>query len=320
MKILITGGAGYIGSHAVYYLQKLGYIPIIVDNLSRGDKRLIPNNVNFYNININETYRISQILIKENIDAVIHFAAYADVGESVKNPLMYYQNNFVGTLSLLQAMNYSGVDKLIFSSTCATYGQPNNIPVTESEIQSPINPYGKSKYFIEQAIQDNVNSGSGLNAIILRYFNVAGYSKNIPLIKRKVPETRLIPLAIASTLGLHPKLIIFGDDYNTPDGTCVRDYIDVRDLVNAHIKALESNKIGYNVYNLGIGKGFSVKEVINSVSRVTGKNCNYIVGDPREGDPAIIYSSNEKIIDELNWKPNYTNLDEIVASYYEKLK
>jgi UDP-glucose-4-epimerase GalE len=254
---------------------------------------------------------------KSQVEAVIHFAAFAYVGESVEKPLKYYDNNVVGSIRLLQAMVEVGVKKLVFSSTCAVYGEPESVPIGEESAKQPVSPYGKSKLMVEHILEDCA-SADGLGSVALRYFNVAGADADGELGEDHRPETHLIPLAVAAALGKREELQLFGEDYSTPDGTCIRDYIHVDDLARAHIAALDSvEESRFLPLNLGIGKGFSVREVISAVERVSGKKVPLRVVSRRPGDPPALFAAPEKAMKLLGWKPQFTELDEIVRTAYE---
>lgn len=315
MTVLVTGGAGYIGSHAVKQLIRAGHNPIVADNLYRGNRKSVPKGVPFYECDLLQTSQLISILKEHAVSEVMHFAALAYVGESVSDPLHYYRNNVAGTGSLLEAMLAAGVRRLVFSSTCATYGEPETLPITEVTPQQPINPYGHSKLMVEWILRDLVATGDGWAVTALRYFNVAGSSRDGSIGEDHHPETHLIPLVLQTALEQRPEITIFGNDYDTPDGTCIRDYVHVEDLCAAHLLALEHlvpNE--FQFYNLGIGRGFSVQEVIESARRVTGKKIPTALGDRRAGDPPILYADASKIRDQLGWKPEYENLDEIIQT------
>ncbi len=316
MKFLITGGAGYIGSHIVRQLMERNYDLIIIDNLSRGHKEAIPSDVVFEEVDLLDYQKLNQTIKKYKIDAVIHFAAFAYVGESVENPELYYTNNVLGSYNLLQSLIENNINKIVFSSTCSLYGNPENIPITENESIKLINPYAKTKYFIEQ-IMDDFEIAFGMKYISLRYFNAAGASLDGSIGESHNPEPHLIPLVLYTALEKREKVFIFGDDYQTDDGTCIRDYIHVVDLAEAHIKALEyliqNNKS--EIINLGTGKGNSVKEVIAVAEKVTNKKINYEITSRRAGDPAILLADSKKAKQLLGWQPKY-NLEDILRTAY----
>lgn len=311
-NILVVGGAGYIGSHTVRHLQDQGYNCIVFDNLVYGHRESI--NVNhFIEGDLADKAAIQKVFDQYAIDAVVHFAAYAYVGESVKEPQKYYFNNVVGTLNLLQVMLTNNVKNIVFSSTCATYGEPQYTPIDEQHPQQPINPYGTTKLIIEKTLAD-YHKAYGLKYIALRYFNAAGASADGKIGESHSPETHLIPLVLKAIKGENANIKVFGTDYDTDDGTCVRDYIHVEDLASAHRLALE-NLDNYNGYlNLGTGVGTSVKEVIEAAESVSGKVCPVEYADRREGDPAKLYAANTKAIDILGWQPKYTHIRDIIQT------
>src|SRR5438132_5901047 len=313
MRILVTGGAGYIGSHAVRLFLARGHDVWVVDNLSYGHRAAVPAE-RLVVADLNESHRLDQVLLERRIDAVVHFAAYAYVGESVTDPAKYYQNNLVNTLNLMECLRRHRVARFVFSSTCATYGTPHTVPITEDESQKPINPYGQTKLTVERALADYAQA-YGWGYAALRYFNASGASPDGAIGEDHTPETHLIPLVIQAAMGQRPHIEIFGTDYHTPDGTCIRDYIHVDDLAEAHLLALEKLQPGSELkYNLGIGKGYSVREVIRVVEEVTGKKVPVKEGPRRAGDPPVLVASSEKIQEELGWKPHYTELRRIVET------
>jgi len=313
-NILVTGGAGYIGSHACKALTQAGYIPISYDNLVYGHESAVkwgPLETG----DINDRDRLDEVIDQYRPAAVMHFAAYAYVGESVENPGKYYRNNVLGTLTLLEAMRDSGIDKLIFSSTCATYGVPQIVPITEDHPQAPINPYGSSKLMIERMLND-FDIAHKMRSISLRYFNAAGADPDSEIGEDHDPETHLIPLVLDAAMGKRPHITIYGTDYDTEDGTCVRDYIHVTDLADAHVLALKALEegAGTTAYNLGNGKGFSVKEVIEVAENVTGKKIPVQVGERRVGDPPRLVGDAGQISAALHWTPRFTDLESIIGS------
>lgn len=315
MKVLVTGGAGYIGSQTCKVLKQNGHDPVVYDNLSRGHSWAIKWGP-LVKGHLSETERIVKTIQEHKIEAVIHFAAYAYVGESVEFPEMYYENNFGGSLSLLKALQKTGIKNLVFSSTCATYGIPKTSLISEDQTQNPINPYGRSKLMVEKMLQDCAIAW-GLNACALRYFNAAGADLDGDLGEAHNPETHLIPLVISAGLGKTPPVKIFGNDYDTQDGTCVRDYIHVQDLAAGHLRALEKiiNKpTGFEAYNLGTGKGHSVKEVISKVSAHLGKEVPHEYAPRRHGDPPSLVADVQKSKSILNWQAQYSDLDTIIKS------
>lgn len=315
-NILVLGGAGYIGSHAVKKLLIKGYNPIVVDNLVYGHREAVLAK-EFYQIDIGNKIELNAVFKKHKIDAVVHFAAYTYVGESVTNPKKYYNNNLINTINVLDCMIENDVKNIVFSSTCATYGNPEYSPLDEKHIQSPINPYGWTKYMVEK-VMDDYDRAYGLKSICLRYFNAAGADKDGQLAEKHNPETHLIPLVLQTALGQREFINVFGNDYDTPDGTCIRDYIHVEDLADAHILAIEKlfeEKKSYRI-NLGTGIGTSVNEIIQSAQRVTGKEIPVLYVDRRDGDPAKLVASNEYAQEVLYWIPKYVNIDDIVKSAY----
>ncbi|MEO0514848.1 MAG: UDP-glucose 4-epimerase GalE [Planctomycetota bacterium] len=317
MNVLVTGGAGYIGSHAVRALLAAGHTPVVLDVLDRGNKQSVPKGVELIVADLASVpiTKLVSHLSNHNIDAVLHFAALAYVGESVHEPIRYYQNNTFGSLRLLQAMNSAGVNRLVFSSTCATYGEPDVLPITEDTPQRPINPYGRSKLMVEQIIEDYAAVNPAFAHARLRYFNVAGCSEDGSVGEDHRPETHLIPNAILAALGKGEPLTIHGNDYDTPDGTCVRDYVHVEDLVDAHLTVMNSLEPGdARIYNLGTGRGSSVQEIIDAVETATGEKVPRTVGPRREGDPPTLYADASKIEKELGWSPKRTELADTVAS------
>ncbi|MGV2827693.1 UDP-glucose 4-epimerase GalE [Myxosarcina sp. GI1(2024)] len=313
--ILVTGGAGYIGSHTVEALQSNGYIPIVLDNLVYGHQELVEAlQAKLIVGDISDRALLSQIFETYPIAAVMHFAAYAYVGESVKDPAKYYRNNVAGTLTLLEAMIAASVKKIVFSSTCATYGIPSVVPITEDCPQNPINPYGTSKLTIEKILAD-FEPAYDLKSIIFRYFNAAGAHPEGILGEDHFPETHLIPLVLLTALGKRDSISIFGTDYPTSDGTCVRDYIHVSDLAKAHVLGLNYllQEEQSQIFNLGNGMGFSVKQVIETAREVTQKPIKAIECDRRPGDPAVLISSSDKAKKLLNWQTKYPNIKDMVT-------
>jgi UDP-glucose-4-epimerase GalE len=311
-KILVTGGAGYIGSHTRYLLEQRGYSVIVVDNLSRGHREAAPENT-LHVLDIHEKDKVAALLESERIDAVIHFAAYIAVGESTRQPELYFSNNVCGSLSLFEAMLEAGVNKVVFSSTAAAYGIPAKTPITEDQAIAPINPYGETKVMVEKILSwlDRYREFRGIS---LRYFNACGAEPEADLGELHDPETHLIPLILRAVLTGKP-VTIFGDDYPTPDGTCIRDYIHVSDLAEAHIHALEHLLEGgaSNVFNVGTGSGHSVKEVLTAVETVTGRKVPYTMGPRREGDPPSLVADSRKLQETLGWHPKRAELDLIVS-------
>jgi UDP-glucose 4-epimerase len=315
-KILVTGGAGYIGSHTILMLKQLGYEIIVLDNLVYGHQDLVENilRVELVVGDVGDRALLDQLFKIHSIDAVIHFAAYAYVGESTSNPAKYYRNNVVNTLTLLEAMVAADVKRIVFSSTCASYGIPSCIPVPEEHPQNPINPYGASKLMVERILAD-FDHAYQLKSVCLRYFNAAGADPEGRLGEDHSPETHIIPLVLQVALGIRESVSVFGTDYATPDGTCIRDYIHVMDLASAHILSLKyllSDGMS-DVFNLGNGQGFSVKQVIETAERVTGKSIAVIECDRRPGDPPVLVGSGEKARRVLGWRPQYGDLETILT-------
>lgn len=317
MNILVTGGAGYIGSHVVKYLIQNNHNVIVVDNLSRGHKEAIHPKAEFINCDLRSYNELYKSLQNIKVDAVIHFAAFAYVGESVENPEIYYDNNVLGSLNLINAIKNIGVKYFVFSSTCSVYGNPEKVPISETESIKPINPYAKSKKAIEFVLED-YSVAYDLKYVALRYFNAAGCDFEGELGESHDPETHLIPLVLETALGKREKIKVFGNDYNTPDGTCIRDYIHVNDLADAHLKALEFLVNGGNstVINLGTGVGNSVLEIIQNAEKITGKKIPLEIVGRRPGDPDILVADNTKAKNLLNWNPKH-NLDEIISSAWK---
>lgn len=318
--ILVTGGAGYIGSHAVLALKLAGYDLVILDNLVYGHQELVEKVLQVKLIvgDTNDRSLLDRLFATHNITAVMHFSAYAYVGESVTDPAKYYRNNVVGTLTLLEAMLAAGVNKFVFSSTCATYGVPNKIPLTEDHPQNPINPYGATKLMVERILSD-FDAAYNLKSVSFRYFNAAGADPNGLLGEDHNPETHLIPLVLLTALGKRDSISIFGTDYDTPDGTCIRDYIHVNDLASAHILGLEYLLNGgkSDFFNLGNGGGFSVKEVIEMARKITGREIKALECDRRPGDPPILVGSSEKARKILGWVPEYPDLNNIISHSWQ---
>ena len=318
--ILVTGGAGYIGSHAVYTLQKSGYEVLVLDNLSYGHPELIQDQLNVELIvgDTSDRPLLDEIFSSRNIAAVMHFAAFIAVGESVTDPASYYRNNVVGTLTLLEAMVAAKIDKFVFSSTCAIYGEPQEIPMTETHPQNPLSPYATSKWMVEQLLSD-FDRAYGLKSVIFRYFNASGAHPEGILGEDHSPETHLIPLALLTALQHRQSLFIFGTDYPTPDGTALRDYIHVCDLADAHERGLHYLLAGGESakFNLGNGNGYSVREVIETARQVTGLDIPVEERDRREGDAPILIGSSAKAKEILGWEPQYADLKTIVIHAWQ---
>jgi UDP-glucose 4-epimerase len=315
-KILVTGGAGYIGSHTRYFLQKHGHSVIVADDLSRGHREAVPHDI-LFRLDIHETDALARLITHERVDAVIHFAAYIAVGESTQAPELYFANNVGGSLSLLQAMLRSDVKCVVFSSTAAAYGVPAQVPITEDQPYAPINPYGESKVMVEKMLEW-LDRYRDLRSVRLRYFNACGAEPDAGLGERHEPETHLIPLMLRAIQTGKP-VTLFGNDYPTPDGTCIRDYIHVSDLAEAHIVSVEHLLNGgkSDVFNVGTGSGHSVKEVLSAVERVTGTKVPHTIGPRRDGDPPSLIADSQKLQSSLGWRPIRADLDRIVADAWQ---
>lgn len=336
MNILVTGGAGYIGGHAVQRLLRDGHSVVVIDNLFRGHQTIIdllrtvpgvaPDRLVFHKGDVADRVLVESLLKKHRIDTVLHFAARAYVRESMDQPLAYYRANTAAAVSLLEACDGAGVTRFIFSSTCATYGEPppGEIPIKETCPQRPINPYGWSKLFIERMILDYAavaeRRGRPFGAAMLRYFNVAGCDRSGLLGEDHIPETHLIPIILQVIQGKREALTIFGTDYDTPDGTCIRDYMHVEDLVDAHVsvmRALDPTKNEVRAYNLGTGRGHSIREIISAVERVTGRTVAANDGPRHPGDPPTLYCDPSLIERDIGWRASITSIDDIVATAWE---
>lgn len=315
MAILVLGGAGYIGSHTALELVKAGNEVVIADNLVTGYRKAIPEGAKFYEGDLRDSDFLDNLFHQEKIDAVIHFAAYSLVGESVTNPLKYYDNNLYGTKVLLEAMVKNNVCKIVFSSTAATYGEPENIPILESDRTCPTNPYGETKLAMEKMFKWTAEA-HGLRYVSLRYFNACGADESGTIGEAHNPESHLIPLILQVPNGKRETISIYGTDYDTPDGTCIRDYIHVTDLAQAHILAVQylNNGGESDIFNLGNGVGYSVREVIETARKVTGHPIPATETSRRAGDPARLVASSEKAKSVLGWKPVHDSLEEIIAS------
>lgn len=318
MNVLVVGGAGYIGSHCVRQLIAADHKPVVLDNLVYGHRAAVPEDVPFYPTNLGNEKEVGKIIRKEKIELVMHFAAYAYVGESVTDPLKYYFNNVAATLHLLRCMIGSGVKKFVFSSTCATYGVPEKMPLVETMPQAPINPYGQTKLDVENILKALAHA-NGLSFAAFRYFNAAGAAEDGAIGEHHDPETHLIPLAIDAATGARPPLQVFGNDYPTPDGTCLRDYVHVDDLSRAHIAVFDQLATPGTAlfYNLGTGTPTSVLEVIRAVEKVTGKTVPHTFAPRRAGDPPALYADSTKAKTELNWTPKFTTIEPIVATAWQ---
>jgi UDP-glucose 4-epimerase len=314
-RILVTGGAGYVGSVCVANLKDRGYQVLVYDNLSTGHRAAVREGVTLEVADLSDTGRLSGVMSSFRPDFVMHFAASALLGESMSKPLDYYANNVSNGHNLLRAMVDHDVKALVFSSTCAIYGEPERMPMTENDPRRPINPYGRSKLAFEHLLED-CDAAYGLKSVCLRYFNAAGAAAGLG--EDHDPETHLIPNVLKSVLGLGGQLVVFGDDYPTPDGTCVRDYVHIADIADAHEKALGLLRGGVSEkINLGNGKGFSVLDVIRTAEEVTGKSVHYTVSERRPGDPAVLVASADKADRVLGWRPAYASLGSIIESAWK---
>lgn len=314
MAVLVTGGAGYIGSHTVAELLDAKEEVIVLDNLEKGHKEAISGG-KFIQADLRNIDEIRRVLKENEIEAVIHFAAYIEVGESVLNPLKYYNNNVIASLNLLSAMQEAGVNKIVFSSTAATYGIPESIPIKESDKTVPINPYGETKLTVEKLLKWADNA-YGIKYAVLRYFNACGAHVSGKIGEAHSPESHLIPIILQVAQGKRDEIMIFGNDYKTKDGTCVRDYVHVSDLAQAHVLALKNLRKGVqsDIFNLGNGTGFSNREVVEAARAVTGKAIKATDAPRRPGDPDTLVASAEKAINELGWKPKYNDLNKIIET------
>jgi len=316
MSLLIVGGAGYIGSVTSHLLVRNGFQVIVLDNLSRGHRAALPDQSEFIQGDLGDKELVKEICRSKQVEAALHFAAFTEVGESVRNPSKYFENNSVRTKFLLDALVESGVDRFIFSSTAATYGEPHEIPITENHPKQPTNPYGWSKLFVEQ-ILDSYKTAYGLRSVIFRYFNAAGAYAGLG--EAHKPESHLLPIVLQVPLGQRESLSVFGTDWDTPDGTCVRDYIHIADLGDAHLKGVELLADGSEgeVFNLGNGEGHSVLQVVQAARKVTGHPIPTVESPRRPGDPARLVASSAKARKELGWAPKIPDLEEIVRSAWD---
>ncbi len=318
--ILVTGGAGYIGSHAVLALQRAGYSVIVLDNLEYGHRELVEDilKVELVVGDISDRTILDKLFATHNIAAVIHLAAYIAVGESVSDPAKYYRNNVSGTLTLLEAMVAAEVTKIVFASTCSIFGMPKQVPMTEDHPQDPINPYATTKWMVERMLAD-FDRAYDLRSVVFRFFNASGANPDGLIGEDHNPETHLIPLVLLTALGKRSSISIFGTDYPTSDGTCLRDYIHVSDLANAHVLGLEYLLEGgkSEVFNLGNGNGFSVREVIETATQVSGGDIKVVECDRRPGDPPILVGSSDKAREILGWYPQYPDLSKIVSDAWQ---
>jgi UDP-glucose 4-epimerase len=317
VKIMVTGGAGYIGSHFVKYLLKNGHRVIVIDNLSRGHKEAVSSDADFEEIDLLDFDSLSYSVGSETPDAIVHFAAFAYVGESVERPELYYQNNVIGSFNLIRAAVENGVGQFVFSSTCSIYGNPATIPIGEDQAANPINPYANTKLIIEMLLKD-FEKKYRMRHVALRYFNAAGADPDGLIGEKHEPEPHLIPIVYQAALGQRENVMIFGNDYDTPDGTCIRDYIHVNDLADAHLRALDYLEKGNpsTMINLGTGDGNSVMEIIDKAGRITGKEIPVKITGRRAGDPARLVADNRKAKELLGWRPRYS-IDDILKSAWE---
>lgn len=315
MRILVTGGAGYVGSHTVWELVAAGHEPAVFDDLSKGHRAAVPEGVPLFEGSLADRAALDEAFSSFQPEAVMHFAGSTQVGESVTNPGLYFRNNICGGLNLLDAMVRAGVRNIVFSSTAAVYGEPTAVPIPEDHPKAPTNPYGESKLFFE-AILRRYETAHGIRSIALRYFNAAGAHPSGRIGEDHTPETHLIPIVLQAVLGQRDKVTVFGTDYPTEDGTCIRDYVHVCDLAAAHILAVEALADGApsDAFNLGNGKGFSVRQVIDVAEQVVGKPIPYEEGPRRAGDPAVLVASSEKARTTLGWRPAYPDLHIIIET------
>jgi len=315
MKILVTGGGGYIGSHAVRQLLQAGHHVTVLDNFCTGHREAVPSGVTVCQRSLDETDAISELLKTHQIEGVMHFAALIQVGESVQKPLMYYNNNTAGAISLLSAMQQAGVKKFVFSSTAATYGEPEEMPIFETTPQKPINPYGWSKWCVERILRDVAHADPAFSFTIFRYFNVAGAAEDGTIGESHDVETHLIPNILFAAMGKKEVISVFGTDYPTPDGTCIRDYVHVDDLVAAHLLAMNVMQPGdKRYYNLGSGAGYSVREMLDAAARVTKRDIPVEYAPRREGDPPVLLANSDKAKKELRWNPKYADMEAIIET------
>lgn len=318
MSIIVLGGAGYIGSHAVAELVNRGYNVVVVDNLKTGHKEAIHEKAKFYQGDIRDKDFLSSVFDRETVDGVMHFAASSLVGESMEEPLQYLNNNVYGTQILLEVMEQFGVKNIVFSSSAATYGEPEQVPIIESMPTNPESTYGDTKLIMEKMMKW-CDKAYGMKYVALRYFNVAGAKSDGTIGEDHQPESHLVPIILQVALGQREKLAIYGDDYNTPDGTCIRDYVHVEDLIDAHIRSLEYLENGgeSNIFNLGSSKGFSVQEILGAARSVTEKTIPAEVVARRAGDPGILIASSDKAKEILGWEPKYTDIKDIIATAWK---
>jgi UDP-glucose 4-epimerase len=321
MNVLVAGGAGYIGSHTVKRLREVGHFPVIYDNCSRGHRAVIDIlRVPAVLADLNDVSALAKALREHRIDTVMHFAAFAYVGESVEDPLMYYQNNVATTIGILERMQEAGVNRFVFSSSCATYGDPDRVPITEDQKQDPVSPYGRTKLMVEHVLRDLAAARPQFMFAALRYFNASGCAMDGTLGEDHDPETHLIPNVLRAILGLSPRITVFGTDYPTPDGTNIRDYIHVEDLADAHILAMEKLQPGKGLFlNLGTGRGFSVKEIIAASEAVSGRKAPVVYGPRRAGDAVSLYADATRAKQTLEWEPKYKDPQTVIRSAWDWL-
>lgn len=317
MRVFVTGGAGYVGSHCVKDLCEHGHDVVVYDDLSRGHRGAVHSKARLITGNLGDAATLESALSSQTFDAVMHFAAFALVGESVDQPLMYYRNNTVNTLTLLELMARTGIRRLVFSSTCASYGTPRQVPIPENTEQSPINPYGRSKLAVEWMLEDSA-AAWGLGSCALRYFNACGAAEDGTIGEDHRPETHLIPIVLQAALGQRPHVSVFGTDYPTADGTCIRDYIHVEDLAEAHRLAIETIRPGEaTAHNVGTGQGHSVREIIEAARRVTGQTIRVKEAPRRPGDPPSLIADATQIQTRLGWRARWTNIEKVIASAWK---
>lgn len=318
MKILVTGGAGYIGSHTVKEFINNGDHVVIIDNLSDGHRQTVPKKAKFIKGDLINQKLVEKVLIKEKIEAVMHFAGSIQVNESVTNPLKYYKNNFYNSIHLLEAMKNTDVKCIIFSSSAGVYGQPEKMPISENDLKDPINTYGRTKLMIEYALK-SYDEAFGIKFIALRFFNAAGASSQSEIGEDHHPETHIIPLIIQAAMGQREEFRIFGNDYKTADGTCVRDYIHVEDIATAHLQGLRylRQKHESNIFNIGIGKGFSNQQLVDAVKKISGVDFKVNFGLRREGDPDELVADSSRARKMLNWRPKYDNIESIIETAWK---
>ena len=322
MNVLVAGGAGYIGSHTVKRLKAAGHAVVVYDDLSRGHQRAVDiNAVPFVKAELNDKPTLLKALKDHKVEAVMHFAAFAYVGESVEKPLMYYHNNVATTVSVLETMRDAGVNRFVFSSTCATYGDPDHVPITEDEKKKPVSPYGRSKLMVEEVLADAKGGWPDFKYAALRYFNASGCAMDGTLGEDHDPETHLIPVVLQAIAGVRPGITVFGTDYPTPDGTNVRDYIHVDDLADAHILAMQKlDAASPIICNLGTGTGFSVRQIIAAAEKVTGKKVSVTYGPRRAGDAIALYADPSRARSVLGWEAKYKDPETIIGSAWAWFK